>query len=66
MGVVRGAVEGIHDPPVRCRAAARAAFLGKDGMVREASPDRLHDEGFGLAVHLSHEVGGAALVGDMP
>src|SRR5947209_7619629 len=45
VGVVGGAVERIHDPPVGRRAAARAALLGEDGMVREATPDHLDDEG---------------------
>ncbi|MOA39344.1 hypothetical protein D3C78_1611120 [compost metagenome] len=56
MGVVGGAVNGIHDPAVRGRRRREAFLFAKDLMVGVAFGDRLADEGLGHTVDLGHDV----------
>ena len=66
VGVVGRAVERVDDPAPARAPTPGAALLGEDPVLRECGEQARDDQLLGARVHLGHEVGGAALVRDVP
>ena len=64
--IVRRPVQGIDDPAAPRAAGRRPRLLGEDGIAGERAPEAIDDQRLAARVHLRHEVGGTALVGDTP